>query len=487
MTTFAAASQSLGIAEGSTWLRAQSIKMRFLDLACVVLAVAGAHLLRFGTEDVTVAGGDTELSYSTLSVVLIVAWTAALGFGGTRDRKVLGTGTEEYKRVAVTSLWLFGALAVVSYVFQLQTARGYVSVALPLGVILLLAVRFAQRRTLHRSRLDGRNLHRVLLIGAPNNVNHLSEKLNQHIVSGYKPVAAVVTDSGSIHETALPVLGSSPSVEMVLDSIAESGADTVAVCGGAHLEPAFLRQLGWALSARDVGMIVAPALTDISGPRIHMQPVAGLPLIHVTTPKLSGMKAFAKRALDICLSSIVLLVLAVPMVVIALLVKLDSPGSAFFFQERIGKGGQSFKMVKFRSMRNDAETLLDAFIAQSQDSAIFFKMKDDPRVTRLGAWIRRYSIDELPQLFNVLNGTMSLVGPRPQVAREVEMYDFASVRRLLVKPGMTGLWQVSGRNDLSLEESIRLDLYYVENWSLAQDIMILFRTAKAVVGKDGAY
>ncbi|MFK0006904.1 sugar transferase [Paenarthrobacter sp. NPDC090520] len=472
---------------GSTWLRAQSIKMRILDLVCVVVAVAGAHLLRFGTEDVTVAGGDTELSYFTLSIVLVITWTAVLEFGGTRDRKVLGTGTEEYKRVAVSSLWLFGALAVVSYVFQLQTARGYVSVALPLGVALILAVRYAQRRALHKSRLTGQNLHHVLLIGAPNNVNHLSEKLNQHIVSGYKPVAALLTESGLPVRDDVRVLGSAPDVDMVIDSIAESGADTVAVCGGAKLDPAFLRQLGWALSARDVGMIMAPALTDISGPRIHMQPVAGLPLIHVTTPKLSGMKAFAKRALDICLSSILLILLALPMTIIAIMVKLDSPGSALFYQERIGKGGQSFRMIKFRSMRSDAETLLEAFQAQSQESVIFFKMKDDPRVTRLGAWIRRYSIDELPQLINVLNGTMSLVGPRPQVAREVEMYDFASVRRLLVQPGMTGLWQVSGRNDLSLEESIRLDLYYVENWSLAQDLVILFRTAKAVVGKDGAY
>lgn len=471
----------------STWLRAQSIKMRFLDLACVVVAVAGAHLLRFGTDDVTVAGGDTELSYTTLSVVLIIAWTGILEFGGTRDRKVLGTGTDEYKRVAVSSLWLFGGLAVVSYVFQLQTARGYVSVALPLGVVLLLVVRLLQRRYLHLSRLQGENLHRVLLIGAPNNVDHLYGRLTQHIVSGYKPVAALLTDSSNTVREDLRVLGTTPDVDMVLDSIAESGADTVAVCGGAQLDPAFLRRLGWELAARDVGMIVAPALTDVSGPRIHMQPVAGLPLIHVTTPKLSGVKAFAKRALDIGLSLILLTILAIPMAIVAMMVKLDSPGSAFYFQERIGKGGQSFKMIKFRSMRNDAETLLEAFQAQSQDSVIFFKMKDDPRVTRLGAWIRRYSIDELPQLLNVLNGTMSLVGPRPQVAREVEMYDFASVRRLLVKPGMTGLWQVSGRNDLSLEESIRLDLYYVENWSLAQDIVILFRTAKAVVAKDGAY
>ncbi|BCW59984.1 polyprenyl glycosylphosphotransferase [Arthrobacter sp. StoSoilB20] len=461
--------------------------MRFLDLACIVIAVGGAHLLRFGTADVTVAGGDTELSYTTLSVVLILTWTAALEFGGTRDPKVLGTGSDEYKRVAVSSLWLFGCLAVVSYVFQLQTARGYVSVALPLGVILLLTVRFAQRRSLHRSRLEGQNLHKVLLIGAPNNVNHLSDKLNQHIVSGYKPVAALLSDSVSTAATNLPVLGSSPSVDMVLSSIDQTGADTVAVCGGAHLDPAFLRQLGWALSARDIGMIVAPALTDISGPRIHMQPVAGLPLIHVTTPKLEGLQSIAKRGFDIVASAAILAVLCLPMAVVAFLIKFDGCGPLFFLQQRIGKAGESFKMYKFRSMRVDAEAQLHALSQQNEGNGVLFKMKDDPRVTRVGKWIRRYSIDELPQLINVLKGDMSLVGPRPPLPTEVAAYEQHEHRRLMVKPGITGLWQVSGRSDLSWEESIRLDLYYVENWSPAQDLMILFRTLRAVLARDGAY
>jgi exopolysaccharide biosynthesis polyprenyl glycosylphosphotransferase len=285
----------------------------------------------------------------------------------------------------------------------------------------------------------------------------------------------------------LSVINAAPSVDLVLDAIDRSGADTVAISSGGELDPTFLRHLGWALSAREVGMIMAPALTDISGPRIHMQPVAGLPLIHVTTPKLEGMKAIAKRVFDLVTASLLLLILAIPMAIVALLVRLDSPGPALFFQERVGKRGEPFKMIKFRSMRTDAEALLVNLQEQSEGNGVLFKMKKDPRVTRVGSWIRRFSLDELPQLFNVLNGTMSLVGPRPPLSREVALYDNFAHRRLLVKPGITGLWQVSGRSDLSWEESIRLDLYYVENWSLAQDLLILAKTARAVVGKDGAY
>lgn len=461
-----------------------SVRLRVADLICVVVAVAGAHLLRFGTEDVTVAGVEAELSYAAVSVLLILAWKAVLEFSGTKDAKVIGTGTEEYKRVAAASLWLFGGLAVVSYVFQLQTARGYVSVALPLGVGLLLLSRWMLRQSLHRSRRQGQSLHRVLLVGAPHSVNHLWKRLNQHIVSGYKPVAAFLTEHGSVDQ-AVPVLGSTPTVDDIVEAIDLRQADTVAISSGA--DPTFLRHLGWALSDKDIGMIMAPALTDVSGPRIHIQPVAGLPLVHVTTPKLEGLQAIAKRGFDIIAAGILLALLAIPMAAVAILIKLDSQGPVFFLQSRVGKAGQTFNMLKFRSMRTDAERQLEQLSELSEGNGVLFKMKDDPRVTRVGKWIRRYSIDELPQLLNVLFGHMSLVGPRPPLQREVAVYEQHEHRRLMVKPGITGLWQVSGRSDLSWEESIRLDLYYVENWSPAQDLMILFRTLRAVLARDGAY
>lgn len=482
MATAVTPSKTLEPTGSTGWLRSQSTQLRVSDLLCVVLAVGGAHLLRFGAEDASIA--ETEVSYASVSVLLVLAWVGVLECSGTRDMKVLGTGTEEYKRVAASSLWLFGGLAVFSYVFQLQTARGYVSVALPLGIGLLLGSRWIQRRMLHKGRRAGLYLQRVLLIGASHSVEHLWRRLNQHIVSGYKPVAAFLTDAGTV-DKSIPVLGSTPAVDDVLGAIDEHRADTVAISSGA--DPTFLRHLGWALSARDVGMIMAPALTDVSGPRIHIQPVAGLPLVHVTTPRLEGIKAFAKRSFDIVASAVLLAVLCLPMAFVALVVKLDSRGAVFFLQTRIGKEGEAFHMYKFRSMRSDAELQLEALKQLSEGNEVLFKMKNDPRVTRIGKWIRRYSIDELPQLFNVLRGDMSLVGPRPPLPHEVAAYEKHEHRRLMVKPGITGLWQVSGRSDLSWEESVRLDLYYVENWSPAQDLMILFRTLRAVLARDGAY
>ncbi len=177
------------------------------------------------------------------------------------------------------------------------------------------------------------------------------------------------------------------------------------------------------------------------------------------------------------------------LLVLALLVKVTSTGPVFFLQERVGLNGSTFHMIKFRSMVVDAEQRLQELSAldRAEGNTVLFKMKNDPRVTRVGAFMRRYSLDEVPQLFNVLVGSMSLVGPRPPLAREVERYDVHVHRRFLVKPGMTGLWQVSGRSDLSWEDSVRLDLYYVENWSMVGDLLILWRTARAVVAKDGAY
>lgn len=474
-------------AVSTSWFRAHGLRLRLVDFLCIVLAVLGAYTTRFGNEgDVSLTGQIAVLSNPAVSVLLVGAWWVMLECMGTRDAKVFGTDVEEYRRVTGASLWLFGTMAVVSYLLQIQTARGYVAIAFPLGISLLLLSRWTQRRSLHRTRRHGENLHRVLLLGAPRSVDHLGKGLDRNIEAGYKPVAAFLTSCGPV-ETQLPVLGTLPTVDLILEAIKNSEADTVAITSAAELDPLLLRHLGWALSSNEIRMIMAPALTDVSGPRIHVQPVAGLPLVHVTSPRIEGVKAFAKRILDIVGSLLLLALFSVPMAVVALLVKLDSPGPALFLQERIGKDGEPFRMIKFRSMCIDAEYLLEDLQTQTQDSVIFFKLKEDPRITRLGAWLRRYSVDELPQLLNVLNGRMSLVGPRPQVAREVEQYDIASQRRLMVKPGMTGPWQVGGRNDLSLEESIRLDLYYVENWSLTQDILILFRTFRAVVGKDGAY
>jgi exopolysaccharide biosynthesis polyprenyl glycosylphosphotransferase len=285
----------------------------------------------------------------------------------------------------------------------------------------------------------------------------------------------------------LPVLGSDPAIPSILAAIDESDADAVAVSAGVQLHPQTLRHLGWELAARNVGLIMAPALTDIAGPRIHTQQVAGLPLIHVTTPTLEGGQRVAKRLFDVTVSGLLIVCTFPLMALIALAVKLDSRGPVLFRQERVGIEGATFKMLKFRSMVVDAESRLGTLAAQNEGSGVLFKMKKDPRVTRVGGFLRRYSLDEVPQLLNVFAGSMSLVGPRPPLPREVEAYEHDVRRRLLVKPGLTGLWQVSGRSDLSWQDSVRLDLYYVENWSLAGDLVILLRTARAVFQSTGAY
>jgi len=322
-------------------------------------------------------------------------------------------------------------------------------------------------------------------------VEHLRERLQSSVEAGYKPTALVLPGysmkSPTGNELPLPVLSVSSEAHDILRAIDKQQIDVVAISAGSDLKPRQIRELGWELHVREISMVMAPALTDIAGPRIHTQPVAGLPLIHVSTPKLVGFQAALKRGFDISGALIGMLVLAPFCALVALAVRIDSPGPVFYRQERVGTHGVPFRMHKFRSMSIDADKHISHLLESSNGNGVLFKMKDDPRVTTVGAFIRRYSIDELPQLWNVLIGNMSMVGPRPPLKSEVDQYERYVERRLLVKPGITGLWQVSGRSDLSWEESVRLDLFYVENWSLIQDMTILVRTVKAVLAKSGAY
>ena len=269
-----------------------------------------------------------------------------------------------------------------------------------------------------------------------------------------------------------------------------TSADAVAVTATAAFGPTAVRRLSWDLEKTSAELILAPALTDIAGPRVHTHPVAGLPLIHVERATYSRPTRIVKTAFDLFGASLLLLLLSPQMLTLAVAIKVSSPGPVFFRQERVGVQGRRFRMIKFRSMRVDAEALLEELRArQAMDAgnSILFKIKDDPRITKVGKFIRRYSLDELPQLLNVLRLEMSLVGPRPPLAAEVAQYEADVHRRLLVKPGMTGLWQVSGRSDLDWDETVRLDLSYVENWSVTGDLVILAKTARAVMGSSGAY
>ena len=474
------------------WRTLYARRLVFTDVLALVWVVFGTQIAWFGLDSANVAfrGNLTPLAlnYTVISISLIVAWTIMLGIFSTRDYRVLGMGSDEYKRIATSSLRLFGLIAIVAYLFQIDLARGYILIAFPLGVVTLIFSRWIWRQWLAIERKRGNYSSTVLLVGSSSSAIHISRELARQPQAGYRVVGACVYEQvppGLLEGTDVPVLGSFDDVHCALET---TGADTVVITSSQNLPPERVRRLSWSLEPGRQHLVVAPNLIDVGGPRIHTRPVSGLPLIHVETPTYDGRKRFTKRLFDILVSSVLIVILSPFLAFIAVLVKASSPGSVLFRQERVGVNGVRFRMLKFRSMVDDAEQRL-APLQGSRDAgnAILFKLKDDPRVTPIGRFLRRFSLDELPQLFNVVRGQMSVVGPRPPLADEVDRYESDVHRRFLVKPGVTGLWQVSGRSNLSWEDSVRLDLYYVENWSLVSDVLILARTARAVLTRDGAY
>ena len=282
----------------------------------------------------------------------------------------------------------------------------------------------------------------------------------------------------------VPVLG---TLAQVADVVQALGCDAVAVTSDDATRFRYLRELAWSLEDTGVELLVDPGLVEIAGPRMRIRPLIGFPLLHVEQPHFTGWRRLLKRVTDVVLTSLGLVVAAPLLLAIAAAIKLSDGGPVIFRQTRVGRGGETFTMFKFRSMVVDAETRKADLVSLNEASGALFKMRSDPRVTRLGSFLRTFSLDELPQLFNVLNGTMSLVGPRPHLAAELALMPQEAVRRSLVTPGLTGLWQISGRSNLAAEHSIRLDLRYVENWSLALDLLILVKTASAVVNRRGAH
>ncbi|MDO5492517.1 MAG: sugar transferase [Nesterenkonia sp.] len=472
------------------WQRRYAVGLWITDVLVVAAALLVSQQLRFSDGSTAVSTSDQLLpdilkDHWTVSVALLVLWSAALQVRGSRHWKQLGSGLTEYRRVVDATLQVFGLLAILAFAFSWDVSRGYLFVALPLGLALLLGSRWLWRRWLRTRRLHGECLHRALVIGEHTKASHVVGEIRTAGPSVGMVVVDMLTDDPS--DGGGSVVGGSDAVDTVADAVTRSGADMVILASSDGMGPRTLRELGWALAKLDVNLVVAPSLTDIAGPRIHARPLAGLPLIHVDYPRLTGRAALTKRLFDIAFSLTALTLLAPVLVVLALAVRLDSRGPALFRQERIGVHHSRFRMLKFRSMVVDAEARLSELEQQSEGNGVLFKMRRDPRITRIGGTLRRYSLDELPQFLNVLRGDMSIVGPRPPLAREVDAYDDWAHRRLLVRPGITGLWQVRGRSDLSWEDSVRLDLYYVENWSLWTDIGIVLRTVRAVSSGSGAY
>ncbi len=473
------------------WHAIYSARLSITDLLVLIWVVFGVQIAWFGFDsgDLAVRSSDLAVSYTSVSVILILSWMAVLSIYGTRTDRVLGTGFDEYKLIVGASVRLFGLLAIVAFLFHIDVARGYILLAFPLGIVVLVFSRWMWRQWLVAQRARGQYTSRVILVGTQESSARIAGELTTRLGAGYLVVGACVTAGPAdsyLPDSTVPVLGGIDDVHTALDSL---GADTVIITSSDAISPQRMRELSWSLEPGRHHLIMVPRLIDVSGPRIHTRPVAGLPLIHVETPRYEGRTLFTKRAVDIIASTLLIVCLSPVLAGIALAVKLSGSGKVLFYQERVGINGRHFHMIKFRSMVADAE----ARLADLQDTkrtagnSVMFKMPDDPRVTRIGRFLRRFSLDELPQLFNVLRGSMSLVGPRPPLRSEVDEYAHHVHRRFLVKPGITGLWQVSGRSNLSWDDTVRLDLYYVENWSLVGDLVILWRTAKAVLARDGAF
>lgn len=455
------------------WERRYGMRLRITDAAVVLLVTQLAAIPRLGPGD----DGSAAQRHG-IALVVAAAWIAALAMCGTRASRVTGSGTLEYRLVVRATLFAFG-MAAILFALAGQTAlHEQVAIALPLGLLSLTLGRRAWRRWLLARRQDGDYVSRALVVGLPLDITRVVASLGSEGASGYLVIGSAVLDERP---------GRPSTADEVAQTARGLGADAIIVASRPSTDPDFVKRLGWRLEGTAAELVLANGLTDVAGPRLSLHQVEGLPLMRVTIPTYDGAMQAVKRAFDVAVAALALVFIGVAFPFIALAIRLDSPGPVLFGQERIGQGGRPFRIWKFRTMRVGAESELARLVAVNEGAGPLFKLRSDPRVTRVGSFLRRTSLDELPQFWNVLVGDMSVVGPRPPLPSEVGAYEREVFRRLYVKPGITGPWQVSGRSDLTWEQSVRLDLHYVENWSIVSDLIIMWRTARVMVRPSGAY
>jgi exopolysaccharide biosynthesis polyprenyl glycosylphosphotransferase len=465
------------------WERQYVRSLVLCDLLAGVASGATTFGLRFGDEVTSY-----NLAYMVLTALLPLLLPVVLAVSRAYERRFLFVGTDEYQRVLRGGVGLIAGTAVISYALDLDLARGYVLAALPAAVVSSIVLRFALRKRLHMARSRGESLRRVIVVGHELSIIGITRQLRRERYHGLEVVGACLPPGadgvGVAGPNGLTVYG---TFDDVARAVERADADTVVVLSCPELDGAALRRLAWRLERDEVDLVVASALVDVAGARTTIRPFDGLPMLHVEHPRLHGGLRLVKELVDRVGAFLLLVAFGPALLGIALCVRLTSRGPVLFRQVRVGRDGRLFRIYKFRSMYVDAEARLAELRHLNEQDGVLFKIRDDPRVTGVGRWLRRFSLDELPQLINVLLGQMSLVGPRPPLPSEVAVYADDVRRRLAVKPGMTGLWQVSGRSDLPWEEAVRLDLRYVENWSLSLDLVILLRTTTAVVRSSGAY
>jgi len=466
---------------GGNWLRTYVAVLVLVDTLAVALGGWLAFALRFGDAPT----GEHE--YLIASLLLPIPWVALVAAARAYEPRFLGVGSEEFRRVLTAAVWLTAVVGTLSWATKAEVARGYVVLALPVACLGTLLGRYLARKRLHALRGGGACMHDAIAIGHAGPVAELVRQARREPYHGLRIIGACTPGGGpapALTDLGIPVLG---AFDDAVGVVTDMQVDSVAVLSCPEMDGPALRRLSWALEGSQTELTVAPALIDVAGPRIAIRPVCGLPLLHVEQPEFSGARRVLKGGVDRLAAAVALLLLTPLLVAVALAVKIDSRGPVLFRQERVGRHGKLFTILKFRTMNRDAESQIAGLAHLNRADGVLFKIPGDPRMTRVGRLLRRFSVDELPQLLNVLIGSMSLVGPRPPLPAEVAKYHVDVRRRLLVKPGLTGLWQVSGRADLDWDEAVRLDLRYVENWSLTLDLLILWKTVAVVLRGRGAY
>ncbi len=459
-------------------LRVYATRAVIWDILAVTLASAIGFVLRWTIPyNLNISDG----SYVFFALVVVVSWVLVLAFRGAYDTRILGVGSEEFKRIVGATAVVFAAIAIVSYALKLDLSRGFVLIAFMVGLVLLLTVRWVLRAWLRHERMYGHFLHRTIVIGSGPGQTELVDMLGRDPVAGFSVVDVIDEPPINISEQDLDVW-----LDEVMARISLEDADTVALAGSPALGPKVVQRLAWRLEGPRVDLLVAPTVGDIAGPRVSMRMAADLPLLHLDEPHLTGPKRAIKRGLDIVVG-IVLTIIFLPFMIIAAIgTFFTSRGPVLYRQQRVGRGGELITVTKFRTMYVGADKEREKYIG-APDGRIRQRYRDDPRITPFGRVLRRWSIDEMPQVFNVITGSMSLVGPRPVLPEELGLFADADHRRHLTKPGLTGLWQVSGRKEVDWDERMRMDLEYVENWSPALDLVIVAKTAKVVLTGEGAY
>jgi exopolysaccharide biosynthesis polyprenyl glycosylphosphotransferase len=457
-----------------------------VDISSFLTGAIIASVVRFGGLS---SGLTREGRAPFLAVALVGAtgWAVILAGAGAYSRRNIGSGPGEWRAVCDSAVRFLALLALVVFIGKLDVSRSLVAIAVPAAFALTVTARLVLRNWLHQQRLRGRYTEGVLVVGSAPAARSLIGHFQRAGVAEFSvlgvcvPTADVSMEVGGV---TFPVLA---GPDGACGAASACGARVIAVADARTLGARGLQRLARQIEAEDIELMAVPDVTDVAGPRISVSNAAGLPLLYVATPQIHGSRRLAKTVFERTAALAAIIVLFPFLLVVGLVVRLTSEGPAIFRQERVGLNGKRFRIWKYRTMVVDADARLPEVLHLNEFDDVLFKLKEDPRITPVGSVLRKWSLDELPQLWNVARGDMSLVGPRPPLASEVERYEEDAYRRLLVKPGITGLWQVSGRSSLNWEQSVQLDLHYIENWSLTMDLVVLARTVKAVALRKGAW